>query len=146
MRLGVLCREIHCQPVSAQVLCFVAGFCRLPLQIQENSGKFDAGLTAVKPRRNGGKTREKRRKNPESHFGWLLACYFARVLGTFCCARAFSSLLLTAVNMQHLPSKSLSSSTLCRGADLLRSQTMSLENDPTFQLLLAERDKLLAPQ
>ena len=52
------------------------------MQIQENSGKFDAGLTAENPVETAEKPGE-RRKNPESHFGWLLACYFARALGHF---------------------------------------------------------------
>ena len=46
--------------------------------------------------------------------------------------------------MQRAPSHSLSTSSLLRGVGILRSQTMSLESDPKYQELLAERERLLA--
>ena len=45
--------------------------------------------------------------------------------------------------MQSLPSKSLSSQTLVRGAELLRTQTMSLEHDSEYAEMAARRDELL---
>ena len=42
-------------------------------------------------------------------------------------------------------SKSLSSSTLIRGAGLLRSSTMSIENDTLMDEMQAELDKLKVP-
>ena len=47
--------------------------------------------------------------------------------------------------MQSLASRTLSTETLDRGVALLRQQTMSLESDPAYLELLAEREKLLVP-
>lgn len=46
-------------------------------------------------------------------------------------------------NMHHLPSKSLSTETLVRGANLLRSQTMSMESDAQYAEMVARRNELL---
>ena len=45
--------------------------------------------------------------------------------------------------MQSLPSKTLSSQTLVRGAELLRAQTMSLEHDSEYAEMAARREELL---
>ena len=47
--------------------------------------------------------------------------------------------------MQSLASRTLSTETLTRGADLLRQQSMSLERDPAYVELLAEKERLLVP-
>ena len=43
----------------------------------------------------------------------------------------------------HLQSRTLSTHSLVRGAALLRAQSMSLEADPLYLELLAEKEKLL---
>lgn len=50
---------------------------------------------------------------------------------------------LMSLNSQ--PSRSLSSSTLLRGADLLRSATMSIESDPQMMEMQKELEKLKVP-
>lgn len=50
---------------------------------------------------------------------------------------------LTSLNSQ--PSRSLSSSTLLRGAGLLRSATMSIESDPLMAEMQKELEKLKVP-
>ena len=45
--------------------------------------------------------------------------------------------------MQSLPSKSLSTETLVRGAELVRTQTMSLEHDAEYAEMAARREELL---
>ena len=47
--------------------------------------------------------------------------------------------------MQTLASRTLSTSSLDRGVQVLRTQTMTLENDPAMQELMAEKERLLAP-
>ena len=42
-------------------------------------------------------------------------------------------------------SKTMSSETLIRGAEILRSSTMSLENDPLYKEMMEEKAKLLVP-
>lgn len=46
--------------------------------------------------------------------------------------------------MQALPSRTLSTGTLVRGAGILRSQTMSLEHDDEFAALKEQQQILLA--
>ena len=45
--------------------------------------------------------------------------------------------------MLHLESRTLSTESLARGAALLRAQSMSLEADPLYLELLAEKQQLL---
>lgn len=45
--------------------------------------------------------------------------------------------------MQSLPSRTLSSETLLRGAGIVRSQTMSIERDSEYAALKEQRDLLL---
>ena len=47
--------------------------------------------------------------------------------------------------MQALASRTMSSETLVRGAELLENQAMLLEGDEEYQKLAQEREKLLAP-
>ncbi len=39
----------------------------------------------------------------------------------------------------------MSTETLVRGVNLLRNSTMSLDNDPAYQEMVAERDRLRVP-
>ena len=54
--------------------------------------------------------------------------------------KPFVSSAYLRVKSQHL----MSTETLDRGLSLIRSATMSLESDPQYALMLAEKQKLLA--
>ena len=92
----------------------------------------------------GRKIPELGRKIPEAYFwNFPVLLKYSEIAET--CSRPTRSENLGSMELNSQLSKSLSSSTLIRGAGLLRSSTMSIENDTLMGEMQAELDKLNVP-